>query len=91
MAIKLLKAQGDNLQKSPLSYNWTQGFLKRHPDLKSRIIPPLNKDRIITEDLAQIARYFELFRIKKAEFNIYNNNVYNIDEKGVIIGILEKV
>jgi hypothetical protein len=91
MAIELLKVQGEDLEENPLRTNWYRGFLNRYPDLKSRIVPPLNKNRIIAEDPEQIARYFELFRTKKVEYNIYNNDVYNIDEKGIMIGILAKV
>lgn len=29
----------------PLGVNWQAGFLKRHPDLKSKFIPPLDKER----------------------------------------------
>lgn len=91
MAIELLKAQGEDLTTNPLGINWHRGFLNRHLDLKSRIVPPLNKDRVIAEDPEQIARYFELYRTKKAEYNIHDDDVYNMDEKGVIMGILAKV
>jgi hypothetical protein len=58
MAKKLLIAKGDTKDLGP---NWSQRFLKRHPHLKSRFIAPLDKDRIISEDLGQIRRFFELF------------------------------
>jgi hypothetical protein len=88
MAIELLRARGET---GDLYKNWTQGFLCRHPDLKARFVPPLDKDRVLAEDPEQIQRYFDLFRTIKAKYNIHDDDIYNIDEKGVMIGVLAKL
>jgi hypothetical protein len=51
----------------------------------------LDKDYILAEDPEQIQQYFNLFCTTKAKYNIYNNNIYNIDKKGVIIEVLAKL
>ncbi|PMD62105.1 uncharacterized protein K444DRAFT_525737, partial [Hyaloscypha bicolor E] len=35
--------------------------------------------------------FFELFQIIKDKYNIHDNDIYNIDEKGIIIGVLAKL
>jgi hypothetical protein len=88
MAIELLKGKGDI---NDLGINWTQGFLRRHPDLKSRFVPLLDKDRVVAEDPDQIQRYFELFQATKAKYNIHDDDVYNMDKKGVMMGVIAKL
>jgi hypothetical protein len=51
----------------------------------------LDKSRVIAEDPDQIMYFFELFRTAKEEYSIYNNNIYNIDKKGIIIRVLAKL
>jgi hypothetical protein len=42
MAVELLKEKGDN---KPLGPNWQSRFLRRHPELKSKISSPRARDR----------------------------------------------
>jgi hypothetical protein len=88
MARELLLAKGD---LEPPGSNWTSRFVKRHPHLKSRFVAPLDKDRIISEDPDQIRRFFELFRTTLEKYGIHNDDVYNMDEKGIMMGILAKL
>jgi hypothetical protein len=88
MATELLKAKGD---MEDIGINWSQRFLQRHPHLKSRFVAPLDKDRVCLEDPKQILRFFELFKSTKAEYNVHDDDVYNIDEKGIMIGVLAKL
>jgi hypothetical protein len=81
-------AKGDIQDLGP---NWSQRFLKRYPYLKSRFVTPFDKDRIIAEDLDQIRRFFKLFRTTKEKYNIHDDDVYNMDKKGVMIGVLAKL
>lgn len=88
MASELLKAKGDT---EPLGHNWPQHFLARNSDLRSRYVPPLDKERAVAADPERIRRYFELFKQEKDEKNIYDDDVYNMDEKGVMMGVIAKV
>jgi hypothetical protein len=88
MAIEVLKAKGDT---EPLGHNWHSRFLDRHPDLRSRFVPPLDKERLVATDPEQIQRYFELFAKVKAEKKIHDDDVWNMDEKGVMMGVIAKV
>jgi hypothetical protein len=87
MATELLKAKGDH---NPLGINWPSHFLARYPDLRSRFVPPLDKERLVAQDLARIQQYFDLFLKEKTEKGIYDDDIYNIDEKGVMLGVISK-
>jgi len=58
MARELCIAKGD---LEDIGLNWTTRFLRRYLQLKSRFVPPLDKDQVLLEDLDQIMRFFELF------------------------------
>jgi hypothetical protein len=51
----------------------------------------LDKDRVISEDPDQIRRFFELFQTTKDKYDIYDDDVYNMDEKGIMMGVLAKL
>ncbi|KAH8745226.1 hypothetical protein BGZ57DRAFT_714983, partial [Hyaloscypha finlandica] len=59
--------------------------------LKARFVLLLNKDQVISEDLDQIRRFFRLFRTIIDKYDIHEDDVYNMDEKGIIIGVLVKL
>lgn len=80
-----LKGENNKLYK-----NQYIGFLDRYRQLRAQFIPPLNKERALAKDPDIIRAYFELYRTTKDEFCIHNNNVYNMNEKGCIIGVISK-
>jgi hypothetical protein len=45
----------------------------------------------MAEDVDQITRYFELINTTKTEYAIHDDDVYNMDEKGVMMGALAKM
>ena len=88
MATELLLKKED---KEPLGINWLQKFLARHPDIKTCYIPPLDKERAVAEDPAIFNGWFELFQKTVEEHKICNKDIYNMDEKGFMQGVLGKV
>jgi hypothetical protein len=88
MAVELLRAKGDI---DPLGKSWSQSFVRRHPDLCTKFVPPLNKSRVKAKDEDQIRWYFALYSKTKQEYNIHNDDMYNINEKGVIVRVLAKL
>lgn len=47
MAQDMLK---DKAIYTPLGKNWPQKFLSRHKDIKTKYIPPLDKERALAQD-----------------------------------------
>ena len=87
MAQELLKAKND---KEELGVHWQQQFLSRFPELKTKYINGLDKNRFSAQDPFIISEWFNLFARIKAEFNIDPSDIYNIDEKGFMVGMLQR-
>jgi hypothetical protein len=88
MAVELLKEKGDN---KPLGPNWQSRFLRRHPELKSKISSPRARDRFLAQDHGIFNHWFDLFLEQKEKYCVHDDDVYNMDEKGVMLGVAGKV
>jgi cell division septum initiation protein DivIVA len=86
----MLVGKGD---LADLGVNWVQKWLNRHPQLKSKYIPPLDKQRAMAQDGMIVRDYFQLFADAKAKYKVEWADIYNMDEKGVMMGVIgeEKV
>lgn len=51
-----------------LGKNWHLSFLRRHPDLKSKISSPRSMDRIIAQDRGIFVSWFDLFLEQKEQY-----------------------
>jgi hypothetical protein len=87
MASALLLGKGDT---KPLGINWTQAFLERHPTLKSRFITGLDKERALAQHPDIIQDWFNLFERVRNENGVHPNDCWNMDEKGVMLGMIGK-
>ena len=85
MASSLLIGKGDT---KLLGINWTQAFLQWHPTLKSRFITGLDKERALAADPHIIQDWFDLFERVWKEHNVPPNDCYNMDEKGIMLGMI---
>jgi sarcosine oxidase delta subunit len=87
MTRELLQAKGDTKE---FGVHWTEQFLRCHPTLKSKLVPGLDKDCVADEDPATLKAWFE-----RVEYHIKANaveeDVYNVDEKGIMMGVSNKV
>jgi hypothetical protein len=71
--------------------NWASRFLKRHEnDLVYRYTTGIDSARKRADSAFKYTLYFELLAKKIDEYNIQPSNIYNMDEKGFLIGILSK-
>jgi hypothetical protein len=88
MASELLQAKGD---REPLGVHWHDKFLRRHLSLRKRFVTGLEKDRAFAEDPEIFMSWFRLYEHYKTTFNVHDNDIYNMDEKGVLMGDIGKV
>ncbi|KUL81896.1 hypothetical protein ZTR_09528 [Talaromyces verruculosus] len=75
----------------PPGKNWPQAFYKRHPELRSRRLKPIDwkrDDRHIEEKVRQ---WFGVIRRELADPAILLENVYNMDETGVLLSVLNSL
>ena len=88
MAQELLTTEGDTRL---LGKNWTQKFLSRYKDIRTKYIPPLGKERALSQDPTILSTWFELFLRIKTEYKVEEEDIWNMDEKGVMQGDIAKL
>jgi hypothetical protein len=66
--------------------NWPTNFVKRTDSLATRFNRPYDRQRALYEDPITIQAWFERVARTKATFGIYNEDTYNFDEAGFMIG-----
>jgi hypothetical protein len=86
MAHELLQARNDTRE---LGVNWINQFLARHPSLKSKFVGGLDKTRVASQDPSIISAWFEVFA--KHRVDVEDEDIYNMDEKGIMTGANEAV
>ncbi|KAL1729300.1 hypothetical protein EV714DRAFT_191453, partial [Schizophyllum commune] len=67
--------------------NWYRGFLARHPQLKTKLSRPLEKCRAQALNKVTVERFFALLAQVIEEFNIDPRDIFNMDEKGIQLGV----
>ncbi|SMR41372.1 unnamed protein product [Zymoseptoria tritici ST99CH_1E4] len=72
------------------SRHWVGRFVRRHKDIDSKYLNPLDKNRKKAESAHQFQSYYDLLKSKIEQYNIEPQNTYNMDEKGFLIGMLQK-
>lgn len=68
--------------------NWPQGFYKRNPQLKSRRMRAMAWDRHDHTIYPKVTEWFSIISEELARPDVLTENVYNMDETGVLLGKL---
>ena len=89
---EILLQQHSTASTTPLqlSKDWYKRFLKRHDELRTVFSRQLENKRARAHDVSIISDYFDLYHREKLLKNIKDNNTHNMDEKGFLIGVLNK-
>ena len=66
---------------------WLKSFLKRHRDLKTKKTTPLEKARAKSLNQSTVSEFFDVLTEIITEYEIRPANMYNMDEKGIQLGI----
>ena len=82
MANKLLEERGSN----PVGKNWVDNFVKRTAELRTRWSRPYDHQRAACEDPVAIQRWFDLVQATRQKWGIVDDDIYNFDETGFIMG-----
>ena len=88
MAAELLQEKGDT---EPLGKNWQSSFLRRHSELKSKFVAPRDRKRYMAQSRENFMRWFNLYLEQKTKYQVHDDDTYNLDEKGVMMGVAGKV
>jgi hypothetical protein len=84
MANQILASHSDHM----VGINWPSTFVKRHSELKTRYNRKYDYQRAKNEDPKIIGDWFELVRNVKAKYGIQDDDVYNFDETGFMMGVI---
>ena len=72
--------------------SWADRFIKRHDiDLVSRWASGMDTERKRADSAFKYALYFKLLQRKIDQYKVDPRHMYNMDEKGFLIGILAKM
>jgi hypothetical protein len=82
MADKLLAARGEG----KVGVHWPRNFVKRTDSLTTRFNRAYDRQRALCEDPILIRSWFELVEQTKAKYGILDEDVYNFDEAGFMMG-----
>ena len=73
--------------EKPVGASWPKRFLARHRDLKVKVTTGLEKARAKALNKPAVDDFFDKLTKLIEEFNITPENTYNMDEKGIQLGI----
>jgi hypothetical protein len=82
-----LSHEGPPNEAPRVSYNWTRGFLERHPTWHKRVAKPLEIDRNSAHNIEDISAWFKLFEETLKMYSILASDLWNFDETGYNIGM----
>jgi hypothetical protein len=72
----------------PVGPRWASNFIKRQPELRTRLFPRYDYQRAKCEDPVAINAWFELVANTIAKYGIRSNDLYNFDETGFMMGVI---
>ena len=84
MANSLLTAR----HAKPISKQWAYRFVKRRPELKTRMTRSYDFQRALCEDPDWINAWFRLVFNMRAKYGIEDTDFYNFDETGFMMGVI---
>jgi hypothetical protein len=67
---------------------WARNFVKRQPQLQTRINRVFDYQRALCEDPNKILTWFELVRNVRAKYGIDDVDIYNFDKTGFMMGVI---
>ena len=90
LAFSLARQRSTTIDKPP-GKNWARAFEKRHPELKARRVRSIDWKRHENNTYVKIVYWFEVIGKVIQNPVILPENIYNIDETGVILSMLGSV
>jgi hypothetical protein len=74
---------------SPVGKRWAHNFVKRQPELKTRIFRRYDYQRAKCEDPTIIRGWFRLVQNTIAKYSIQPGDTWNFDETGFMMGLIQ--
>jgi hypothetical protein len=84
MANRILRMNGD---PTPVGRHWVSSFLRRNPRVGSILARKLDAARAQASTAEQIRAFLERFEATRIELGIRMEDIYNMDETGLALGV----
>jgi hypothetical protein len=84
MANQLLRAR----DAPRVGKHWASNFVKRQPELRTRYSRRYDYQRAKCEDPKVIREWFDLVRNIKTKYGILDDDIFNFDETGFMMGVI---
>ena len=75
----------------PIGETWPKRFIARHPDIKVKWTTSLERCRAQGLNRIVVTEYFNMLKELINKYQILDENIYNMDEKGIQLGIGTRV
>ena len=72
----------------PSGKNWARALEKRHPELRARRVKAIDWDRHDKNIYEKTCQWFEMIKTVLQRPDVLSENVYNMDETGVMLSVL---
>jgi Tc5 transposase DNA-binding domain/helix-turn-helix, Psq domain len=91
MTSHAIRAKAMALAGRDLGKNWLHRFKHRHPEMKSVWSTTIDAARAKQVNMAVVQDFYDLLLGELVEGNIPPQNIFNMDEKGIVCGQHERV
>jgi transposase-like protein len=88
---QMIQSFASTIAKKEVSLSWVDRFVRRHPEsLISRWTTGIDSNRHKADSLGKYEDYFQLLQQKIGQYQIETQHIYNMDEKGCLLGITSR-
>ncbi|KAH3991532.1 hypothetical protein HBI56_220310 [Parastagonospora nodorum] len=88
---EMIQNFASHIAKERVSESWVTRFIHRHEIyLISQWTQPMDRTRHVADSEVKYTYYFELLHSKIAQYNVETRHIYNMDEKGFMIGVINR-
>ena len=83
----MIKKFASEVSQLEVSRSWVERFLRRNRDqLSPKYTTGIDRNRFKADTEHSYRTYFDLLHAKMRQYNVDAENVYNMDEKGFLLG-----
>jgi hypothetical protein len=87
----MIRNSGSRIAGRQLGQNWTDRFVKKHHiKLISKYAPGIDRTRFSADKWYKYKAYLDLIGSKFQEYDIQPDCMYNMDEKGIMLGVIAR-
>ena len=79
--------RGDSTGSLSIGHNWVSRFIHRHLEVHSKVGKKIHGLRLQSTTPESLNRWFEHFNAVREQYRVPWENIYNMDETGIALGV----